>query len=153
MAIFNYQRVCLSPKIGSLSACRWPMTSASSALSSKWTVMRTAAGPSPRTRWSWPKTRTRSPPTPLLWRTSTGLRRSGESVAFPLENDMNIYWPSYTISTEDTICEHVQITATISSLRPSYISWNTLIAWPMRFHPRTMVHAGCWSIWPGKGLF
>ena len=70
------------PVIRPLSARRWPMTSASSAPSSKWTAMRTAAGPSPRTRWSWPKTRTRSPPTLRLWRTSTVLRicwTSGES--------------------------------------------------------------------------
>ena len=48
---------------------RWATTSAWSQPLLRWTVMRTAAGPSPRTRWSWPKTRVRLSPTLLLWRT------------------------------------------------------------------------------------
>ena len=51
------------------AGCRWAMTSAWSQPLLRWTVMRTAAGPSPRTRWSWPKTRVRLSPTLLLWRT------------------------------------------------------------------------------------
>ena len=51
------------------AVCRWAMTSAWSQPLLRWTVMRTAAGLLPQTRWSWPKTRVRLSPTLLLWRT------------------------------------------------------------------------------------
>ncbi len=65
-----------------LAGCRWAMTSAWSPPLSRWTVMRTAAGPSPRTRWSWPKTRVRLSPTLLLWRTQHGTVGIGHVVCF-----------------------------------------------------------------------